>query len=41
MKLKKETRDNIILTSWSPGMYFLTAVADNYRLVNVYKIVKL
>ncbi len=40
MQLKKETKDNVNMTSWNPGVYFLTVVADNYRLGGVYKILK-
>ena len=38
MQLKKETKDNIKVTSWNPGIYFLTAEADNNR--SVYEILK-
>ncbi len=38
---KKESKENIKLASWNPGMYILYAVADNHQLVGIYRVLKL
>ncbi len=40
MQLKKETKENIRVATWNPGIYILTAVTANSQKVYVYKILK-